>query len=205
MNRIIFSVFMVVFLQITIIKAQIRLSVGGGVNLSNIHINGVDFIKPHTATNYFLSVRPELGLTDRLNIGLDIQFSRKGYNFDVDNDQDIAGYRFQYLDLLPQVQYKIIKHLAVYGGLGIAIRTSEKNKINDVWSESVYKITNSSDFTYIAGLRIFPINKLSFHLQYASSIISMADIDYIDSQGQTIDMAKTTLKNLQLGVTYQIY
>lgn len=205
MKYIVLTFGFIIAFQIQALKAQLRLSVGGGPNFSNISIKNIENLRPNTATNYFLSVRPELAINDKLNVGLDIQFSRKGFNNDVNNNQDISGYRFQYLDLLPQVQYKIMKHLAAYGGLGIAIRTSEKNKINDVWSESVYKITNSSDFTYIAGLRIFPINNLAFHLQYASSIISMADIEYTDSQGQTIDIAKTTLKNLQLGVTYQIY
>lgn len=205
MTRIIFSTFIVLLFQTQLIKAQIRLSVGGGTNFSNISINSVDFIKPHTATNYFLSVRPELGLTDNFNIGLDIQFSRKGYNFDVNDNQDIAGYRFQYLDLIPQAQYKIIKQLALYGGLGLAIRTSEKYKINDVWKESVNKIFNSSDFAYILGLRIFPINKLSIHIQYAGSLTSIADIEITNNQGQTIDIAKTVLKNLQLGIAYQIF
>ena len=186
-------------------NAQIKLLVGGGANFSNISIRNVDFVKPNSATNYFLSARPELGLTNNLNIGLDVQFSRKGYNFDIQDSQDIAGYRFQYLDLLPQVQYKIIKHLAAYGGLGIAIRTSEKIKIDDVWSESVYKITNSSDFTYIAGLRIFPINKLSFHLQYASSLTSISNLEFVNNQGQTVENAKILLKNLQLGIAYQIF
>ena len=205
MSRIIFSAFIVLFFQAQHMNAQIKLLVGGGANFSNISIRNVDFVKPNSATNYFLSARPELGLTNNLNIGLDVQFSRKGYNFDIQDSQDIAGYRFQYLDLLPQVQYKIIKLLAVYGGLGIAIRTSEKIKIDDVWSESVYKITNSSDFTYIAGLRIFPINKLSFHLQYASSLTSISNLDFVNNQGQTVENAKILLKNLQLGIAYQIF
>ena len=205
MTRIIFPAFIALFFQAQLLHAQIKILLGGGANFSNISMSNVDFVKPNTATNYFLSARPELGLTENLNIGLDVQFSRKGYNFDIQDSQDIAGYRFQYLDLLPQVQYKIIKHLAVYGGLGIAIRTSEKIKIDDVWSESVYKITNSSDFTYIAGLRIFPINKLSFHLQYASSLTSISNLEFVNNQGQTVENAKILLKNLQLGIAYQIF
>jgi Outer membrane protein beta-barrel domain len=205
MTRIIFSAFLVLFFQAQLLHAQIKILVGGGANFSNISISKVDFVKPNTATNYFLSARPELGLTENLNIGLDIQFSRKGYNFDIQDSQDIAGYRFQYLDLIPQAQYKIIKELAFYGGLGLAIGLSEKYKINDVWKESVYKINNSSDFTYILGVRVFPIEKLSAHLQFASSLTSISDIEITDNQGQTIDIAKTFLKNFQLGIAYQIF
>lgn len=205
MTRIIFSVFIVLFFQAHHMNAQIKLLVGGGANFSNISISNVDFVKPNTATNYFLSARPELGLTNNLNIGLDIQFSRKGYNFDIMDSQDIAGYRFQYLDLIPQAQYKIIKELAFYGGLGLAIRLSEKYKINDVWKEAAYKINNTSDFTYIVGVRLFPINKLTFHLQYASSLTSISNLEFVNNQGHTVENAKILLKNLQLGIAYQIF
>ena len=83
MSRIIFSAFIVLFFQAQHMNAQIKLLVGGGANFSNISIRNVDFVKPNSATNYFLSARPELGLTNKLNIGLEIQFSRKGYNFDI--------------------------------------------------------------------------------------------------------------------------
>ncbi len=186
-------------------NAQIKILIGCGANFSNISVRNVDFVKPNTATNYFLSARPELGLTNNLNIGLDIQFSRKGYNFDLQDSQDIAGYRFQYLDIIPQAQYKIIKELAFYGGLGLAIRLSEKYKINDVWKDAAYKINNTSDFTYIVGVRLFPINKLTFHLQYASSLTSISNLEFVNNQGQTVENAKILLKNLQLGIAYQIF
>lgn len=201
----IFSLGFIIFFQMQVLKAQLRLSVGGGANFSNISIKNIENLRPNTATNYFLSVRPELAINDKLKVGLDIQFSRKGYNNDVNNNQDVAGYRFQYLDLIPQIQYKVLKYLGLYGGLGLAIRTNEKYKIGEVWRESVYKLSKSADFTYVLGVRIFPIEKLSAHLQFASSLTSISDIEITNDQGQTIDIAKTLLKNLQLGIAYQIF
>lgn len=205
MKRIILSITLISILMTEYANAQLSISAGGGANFSNVSIKNIESLRPNTATNFFISVRPEFGLTDKLNVGLDIQFSRKGYNNEVSNNQDISGYRFQYLDLIPQVQYKIIKQLAIYGGLGIAIQTSEKYNIGEVWKESVNKLSKSSDFNYVAGLRIFPVEKLGVHIQYASSLTSITDLVFVDDQGQIITDTKILLNNLQIGITYKIF
>lgn len=205
MKSILLSITFISLLITNYTYTQLSLHAGGGANFSNVSFKNIESIRPNTATNYFISVRPELGLTDNLNIGVDVQFSRKGYNFDVNNNQDISGYRFQYLDIIPQVQYRLLKQLAVYGGLGIAIQTSEKFNIGEVWRESVAKISKSSDFTYVLGLRLFPIDKLGVHLQYASSLTSISDLIYTDSMGQPIVDTKILLHNLQLGITYKLF
>jgi len=205
MYQILLSMVFFCLLLTEYVHSQLNIYVGGGANFSNVSIKNIESLHPNTATNFFISARPEFGLTDKLNVGLDIQFSRKGYNNEVSNNQDISGYRFQYLDLIPQVQYKIIKQIAIYGGLGIAIQTSEKYNIGEVWKESVNKLSKSSDFNYVAGFRIFPVEKLGVHIQYASSLTSITDLVFVDDQGQIITDTEILLKNLQLGITYKIF
>jgi ACT domain-containing protein len=186
--------------------AQLKIHAGGGVNYSNIIFTNLQTPELNTATNYFLSVRPEIGVTENLSAVLDIQLSRKGYFFYEDSTfANGSGYRFQFLDLIPQVQYKIIKPVAIFGGLGIGIRTSEKQKIKDVWNEAIDKISRSADYTYVAGIRIFPLHKLSIHAQFAGTLGSFLQIAWTDPQGSLIPDVSTKLNNIQVGIAYQIF
>ncbi|MBK9254688.1 MAG: outer membrane beta-barrel protein [Saprospiraceae bacterium] len=204
-KQIIFLLGFITVFQFQLAKAQVKISAGGGANFSNISITKVENFKTNSTTNYFLSVRPELIISEKLNIGLDIQFSRKGYNSEVNNNQEVAGYRFQYLDMIPQLQYKFIKQIGIFTGLGVAIRTSEKFNIGDIWRESVQKISKSSDFTYVFGIRVYPLEKLALHFQYAGSLSSISNLEFTDDQGQTVEGAAIYLKNLQIGLTYQLF
>ncbi|MBK9564054.1 MAG: hypothetical protein IPO37_02280 [Saprospiraceae bacterium] len=58
-------------------NAQLRIHAGGGVNFSNIDFKNFQTPKVNSATNYFISVRPELGITESISVGLDIQYSKK--------------------------------------------------------------------------------------------------------------------------------
>ena len=187
------------------INAQFRIHAGGGANFSNISFKNIKTPELNSATNYFLSVRPEIGLNSLLAVGVDIQFSQKGYHYQDVQNVPVEGYRFQYLDLLPQAQFRFVKPLALYGGLGIGIRTSEKTNIGDVWEETKNKLSRPAEFTYVAGLRIFPFKKISLHAQFAGSLSSFLDIEFADVNGAPIPNVKTRLNNIQIGVGYQFY
>lgn len=187
------------------ITAQLGLSVGGGVNFSNVSVKNLDSFKPTTKTNYFLSVKPEFHLTDNLCVALDIQFSQKGFGLDADTTDFVDGYRFQYLDLIPQVQYKFVEQVAIFGGLGVGIRGSEKYKIKGAWGEAVTKVSGGTDFTFVLGARVFASEKLSIFAQYAGSMSSFFDFELTDSQGNTIENVDSRLRNFQLGIGYQLF
>ncbi len=198
--------FLILLMAFTLTSdAQFRIHAGVGANFSNISFKKIKAPELNSATNYFLSVRPDIGLSDLLSIGLDIQFSQKGYNYDDAQNVPVAGYRFQYLDLIPQAQFRFVKPLAIYGGLGIGIRTSEKTNIGDVWNEAKSKLSKPADFTYVAGLRIFPHKRFSLQVQFAGSLGSFLDIEFTDINGAPIPNVKTRLNNIQIGVGYQLY
>jgi Outer membrane protein beta-barrel domain len=187
------------------VQAQFRIYGGGGANFSNIDFKNVELPEINGATNYFISVRPEIGLTEQFSVGLDIQFSQKGYYYDNVINAPVDGYRFAYLDLIPQVQYRFIKPLALFGGVGIGIRTSEKYNIGDVWREAKDKLSNSSDFSYVVGLRIFLFKKLNLHAQFAGGLGSFVNVEFTDQNGLPVADISSKLNNIQIGIGYQIF
>ncbi len=203
MRNVFFVVILMLFVSIT--NAQLAVSIGGGANFSNLKVKNLASFKPTSSTNYFISVKPEFILTENLCVAIDIQFSQKGFGFDANTTGSIDGYKFQYLDLIPQIQYKLIKQLAIYGGLGVGIRGSEKYKIKDVWEEAVIKISRGTEFTYVLGIRIFPTEKLSINAQYAGGLSSFFNAIFTDSQGNPIENVDTNLRNFQVGIGYQLF
>ncbi len=75
------------------LQAQLKFSIGGGANFSNLVVENLDSFMPRANTNYFLSVKPEFNLTENLSVALDIQFSQKGFGLGVDSLQAHSGYK----------------------------------------------------------------------------------------------------------------
>lgn len=203
MKRIFFVVVACLFF-VSILSAQLKINAGAGINVSNLKYDNFQIdeqISP--AANYFISVRPEIGILDKLSVGVDVQLSRKGYLVDNATDSTASAYRLQYFDILPQAQYRFINAAAIYAGLGVGFRLSEKAKFNDTWQNTVTKFSNKTDVSYIFGLRFFPMDKLSAHIQVSGSLGSFSDIEWTNDFGEIIDVS-TKLQNFQLGVTYQI-
>lgn len=188
---------------------QLKVHLGGGINLSDINYSNLtsDFSaldSTETSANIYISARPEVGLTEKLSVSLDIQFSQKGFNNNNQSSNNPGEYKFQYLDLLPQIQYLIIRQVSVHGGLGLAIRTSEKYKFNDVWQETKTRFSDRTDPTYVFGVRFYPIKKLSLQLQVAGSLKNFSVLEFTDSVGNELDI-RSRLTNIQIGMAYQIF
>lgn len=186
--------------------SQIKIHAGAGINSSNLQLSSVstNFGDIKSTLNYFIGLRPEIGLTEKWAIGVDVQLSHKGYQYSDQNLTNPSAYRFQFIDLLPQVEYKIISKAAIYGGVGIAIRTGEKFKFNDAWKESVYKLSNNVDPTYVIGARFFPLNRLSLQVHFAGSLKDFLDIEFSDSSGNILPKGFDSLQNIQFGIAYQV-
>ncbi|MBK6664733.1 MAG: TonB-dependent receptor [Saprospiraceae bacterium] len=195
------------FYMVTNAHSQFQLHGGAGLNLSNINVGdipeGLTWIKTEAATNYFLSVRPEFKLSDRWSVGIDVQFSRKGYFQNDSNNNESSDLRIQYFDLLPQVQYKIANPISVYAGLGLGFRLSESFKVEDAWQKAENEISTPTDASYLVGLRVFPMNKLSVHLQFAGSLVDFYNLELTNQFGESLDL-RTRLQNFQFGVAYRI-
>jgi len=188
---------------------QLKVHFGGGVNLSDISYSNLtsDFSglnSTETAANLYISARPEVGLTENFSVSLDIQFSQKGFNNNDQKNNNPSEYKFQYLDLLPQIQYLILRQVSVHAGLGLAIRTSEKYKFNEVWQETKTRFSDRTDPTYVFGLRFYPIKKLSLQLQVAGSLKNFSALEFTDSLGNELNI-QTRLTNIQIGMAYQIF
>ena len=201
-KKLLFIQLILVF-NYTLSFGQFRIYVGSGVNISDVkYKNDSGSITPKTKalSNYFLSLRPEIGITKKLSINLDLQYSRKGFKY-----ADGTGYtseRFHYFDLLPQVQYRIIQLLAIYGGCGLSIRHEEYVKPDGTWIKYPFETVNSSSVAFLGGIKLFPHDRLTIHAHLASNPLN--HVEYTNVSGNPLNI-KSSINNLQIGLAYRVF
>lgn len=186
--------------------AQIKIFTGGGINISHLDLRG-NFDIPYTLlsrSDFYINVRPELPISSRISISNDIQFCRKGYKHGTSSPLDEFELRASYLDIIPQVSYQILSYLDLYGGISLGLRLDERLKINNVWNEVMYKLSNKMSSNYVLGIRIYPYDKLSVGVQFSGGLSQFFDVEFTDAFGNTLE-STNRLYNFQVGAAYQIY
>lgn len=199
--------FVFLLLFVSSLTAQLGINIGAGANFSSVRSANFPSITT-SATNFYLSARPEIKIMKNLRLSLDIQFSRRGFFSDDSNTgiiQTFDGMRFDYLDLIPQVEYELHPVFRLYTGLAVAIQNNESVLIDKVWQKFTSKLSNTNDLAYVIGFRVFPIQNLSIQLQYAGSMTSLFDIVFTDDKGNIIDDGNYFFRNIQLGVSYKLF
>ena len=192
---------LIFLLSVTFAKAQLNIFTGAGINICNLKISGFDGYNTGSTTNYYLSVRPTLKLSEYLHLSVDLQFSKRG--FKTQDSNGIPPGRYQFLEIIPQLEYRIIKGLGLYSGISIGINGEEEYKINDVWEKAKIKVLNKADLGIVLGLRIYPSTRFSICTQISNSLVSVSDNLFTDSNGNKLD-TKFIFRNIQLGVAFRI-
>ncbi|MBK9734853.1 MAG: outer membrane beta-barrel protein [Saprospiraceae bacterium] len=198
MKKLFFS--LIFMFSVTFVKAQLNIFAGAGINISNLKVSGFEGYYTSSTLNYYLSARPTLKLSDNLHISVDLQFSKRG--FTTQDSTGIPPGRYQFLEIIPQVEYKIGKGLGIYGGISVGINGGEEYKINDVWEKAKVKVLKKSDLGIVLGLRFYPNNRISISTQISNSLVSVSDIIYTDNNGNKLD-TKFIFRNIQIGVAYR--
>ncbi|MBK7635424.1 MAG: hypothetical protein IPJ13_14940 [Saprospiraceae bacterium] len=57
----------------------------------------------------------------------------------------------------------------------------------------------------MAGMRFYPVKKISIHAQFAGTLGQFFDVEWTDAQGNIIPNVSTKLNNIQVGLGYQLY
>lgn len=182
--------------------AQVNMNIGFGLNVSDVNYEQLEAsftTKTSPAYNYFLSIRPEIFLSEKFSLHTDIQYSRQGYKMgESSSDTEI---RFHYLDIIPHLQYRIFNVMAVYAGCGMKYLLREDFKFGDTWTKYPFETNNKMVFTYLGGIRLYATEKITLHTHISSNRLN--HIMYSDDQGNPFPF-KERLFNLQIGAAYKI-
>ncbi len=108
------------------------------------------------------------------------------------------------MDVLPKVEYHVLKFLAIGLGCNIGIRLDEKLKIgDDAWrSTKDFDSIKSSDFGIVGSVR-GTFRNFFIIVAYNHGLQNIVNVNYTDEIGQPIDVSQYN-RNLQIGVGYFI-
>lgn len=186
------------FLNFYSLNAQDHASLMGGLNKNNLIITETSFFENQSINLFFvgLSLEEDMGRYWKFNTF--IQYAQKGGMLQVPGTSflDPSNLRFQFIDIVPSLEYKITDFLGIYAGgqAGYLFRTDQRinKKYMKVTSEYFEKI----NYGMVLGLKFYTGNS-GFNLHWDRGFQNlMAENDSVPAQG-----FEAYTQSFQLGFT----
>lgn len=191
--------FTIVFREL---DGQISLGLSSGINLPTARFVNFKKIKPSRGIFYFVGITPEYHLNSKISILTDIQFSQKGY-LDKENVQSsYYRYRYSYVDFLPQLEYKIHKHIGIGLGFNFGFEIKEKSRPNETWqSTSEFDLIKTFDFGLVGSIKGH-YRGFNLFLRYNYGLANISNLEFMDENGILITKTGQFNNNIQIGTGY---
>ena len=117
-----------IFFAFTSSNAQVGISVASGLNVSNCKFTNYEAFSTTARRDYFLSLAPSYQFNEKFRLLVDFQYSRKGFAIGNNNNQTNSESRYSYLDVIPQIEYKLHRFFAIGLGVNYALVVNEDIK-----------------------------------------------------------------------------
>lgn len=189
-------------------RVRFSMEVMGGLTLSNMPIH---FERPFydnnepdydTRAGFYAGLAGRVQFTSRWAVRLEGQYAQKGYRGESFGIK--FHHRSSYVDVIPQVEYKIIPHLWVSLGGYAGFRTAEQFKLgNDDWKNYFGGPWQSTeDFGLVAGLT-GNFGRFRAYVRYQYGLYDIDENIYTNEIGELLFSTQYN-RSIQLGVGYRL-
>jgi hypothetical protein len=181
------------------VLAQFKFGIQAGINLSQLDQNIFEESISKLTTNYFVGISPRISL-DGLSIIGDVNYSVKGSKVDTEMDGEIK-YKYAYVELNPQIEFRLIEILGVSIGPSFSIKLDEQINWNDqTWSKTKESIKNSDFGAYFAA-RVY-LDRVYGMMAYNHGLTDINDVIHTDIDGIIRGDVSSKNRNIQLGIGF---
>ena len=203
MKNIILLTFLLVLTLANSADGQVQLNVSTGINQSTVEVTDLDGVNLKSRTGYFIGLAPNFSLKENLSLSVDVQYSQKGYT--ETNFPPSTELRISYLDIIPEIEFKVVNFLALGIGGNYGLRIGEAfNAGNGGWNKTEnLKLSNSSDFGLTGKIKA-SFNHIFAFFRYNHGLKNITDSEFTDANGNIIDGPKLQNRNFQVGVGYTL-
>jgi hypothetical protein len=192
-------------------KEKFSLSIMGGLNISKMPFRhpetSSELVIPKTRSEYafFGGLSARQPLTSKFSVLLDASYSVRGFGYLSFNE--IARFRFEYLDFVPQAEYKVFKNVYVSLGGYLSFRINEFTKLGE---RSWYKVNpefvqyvQDVDFGVVPGMTL-RFDRVSVLARYQHGLIATSDLEVIDGIGTSLGIISRHNRTFQIGLGFRI-
>lgn len=167
------------------LTAQDHASLMGGLNKNNFIVTETNFFENESINLFFvgLSLEEEMGLKWKFNTF--IQYVQKGGMLQVPSSSFLlpSNLRFQFIDIVPSLEYKMTDFLGVYvgGQAGYLFRTDQK--IDEKYTRVTQDYFEKINYGFVIGLKFY-VGNSGFNLHWDRGLQNlMAENEIIPPQG----------------------
>lgn len=191
-----------IFFAFTSSNAQVGISIASGLNVSNCKFTNYEALSTTTRTDYFLSLAPSYQLNEKFRLLVDFQYSRKGCVLVNSNWPTKYEDRYSYLDIIPQIEYKLHRFFAIGLGVNYALVVNEdsKNEKGNWINTKKLETIKQSDFGITGKIKGEYKNIFCF-VSYNLGLKNIVNITFTDENGNSIATSQFN-RNLQIGLGY---
>lgn len=180
------------------------LEAGGNYGKSSITKN--EIIDHTNITSYYLAAVPKFGITKRLKVIGEIQYSLEGSQLEFVSFgfPTTSSYRQHFFRLIPGLQLKVIGPLSLIGGLNIGYAVLETWENHDGMQEvnENFRGFKKGDFGTLLGINL-NVSGINIIAKYNYGFKNLSSITWTDSDGNSLDDLVVKTRFLQVGLGYE--
>lgn len=207
MKQLIYTTLLLSMTLTTPVISQLRLDFAVGGNISNIALRETTDIPfgeiTESITGYYFEASPNLQLSNKIKFQFNTQFSQKGFQFKEERSSLASSFRFTYLDIIPELEFSILRFLSVGVGVNYGLKLRERTRLADdqPWAEVSSSFSSGSDLGLAGKIKVV-FGNLFVYTRFNRSIRSLAEVTFTGIEGQELITTDTFNKNVQFGLGY---
>jgi len=186
-----------------ITKAQFQLGVHAGLNFSKtLYIGSFESFTTGTKPDIFLGISNAIELSSRLSVLGEVQYSRKGHTVEFADGE--AFLRYEYLDIIPQLEYRVVGPFAFSAGVNFGLKLAERSKLRDGQTNKLANTISPTDLGLVLTAKV-DFTKFYGFIRYNRGI---SDISNLEINGQLVEGVLIDVnqfnRNWQIGFGYNL-
>lgn len=185
--------------------AQVSLNFSGGINAANLKYKNLENAPYTNGSGYFIGVAPTYKVCEKVSFLVDFQYSSQNYFAGDINSITRTGFKTNFINIMPEVEYKVHKKLALGVGVNYGVKLDEQAKVgNGDWSKARgFELTKSTDFGLTGKVKVNH-KKLFAFVRYTVGLKNITNLTYTNNDGQPVEAFQQLNRNLQIGIGYSL-
>jgi outer membrane protein with beta-barrel domain len=189
------------------LHAQVEVWGFAGANISKANFSDSIIMNEKYEANFSAGISLRKAGEGRISFLTDLAFAPKGYSYSysIPFEQKIR-LRYFYLDLAPQLQYRLTNVLSISAGPYGSLKLKERINAGDGWKKPlsvVGEFRDDTDFGFIAVARA-SLGQFTLALSYLHGLQNVSDINFTDENGVPIGKTYERNRAVQLTLGYRL-